>query len=622
MNKTTAQRPIGPRRKQPAGVSPEQFRLNAVITAASKMMEAGNFLEAINLLLSESELVMREPVACNTLAYLLLQAERPKDALTWFEVALERKPEDLQAVMGAGHAHEALGAREIAVKWYEQATRLNPQNAEFWFKHGAALAELGRGVTGLPSIEKALELDPAHVGALGKRRDIIDAMGNLSGAIEAAIACCRAAPKQAHPLRRLGDLLQRNGNMDKSLSAYDMALKLSPGDFHALYNKAMALKKIKREAEALGLAQQALRIKPDHKDTLMLCGNLEYALGNMVAASACYKLIASRGVVRSYPAKKKPAAFRALLLFSPVSGNTPYEDLIKDSQGDFVLRIMIPDYRYDPAEINAEAEIVVNLVSDADLGSVVISSVAELTDQLNVPIINPPRVMLGTDRQSIARRLADISDAIMPITVRMLAADVREKLASGEIHFPSIIRYAGTHGGDRMEKVETEAELLGFLDDAGEHPLYMTDYVEYGSPDGLYRKYRFIFVGEQTLPYHLAIGEQWKVHHASTKMRDVEWMRDEEAAFLNDPSRYFSDKALAALDAIRREIGLDYFGIDCSLDADGRVVIFEVNASMLIHLGNEGFEYKNPHVNRIQAAFSNLLERRVMEVRGRAIAAE
>jgi glutathione synthase/RimK-type ligase-like ATP-grasp enzyme len=67
---------------------------------------------------------------------------------------------------------------------------------------------------------------------------------------------------------------------------------------------------------------------------------------------------------------------------------------------------------------------------------------------------------------------------------------------------------------------------------------------------------------------------------------------------------------MASLDAIRREIGLDYFGIDCALDQAGRVVVFEVNASMLIHLHNEGFEYKTPHVKAIKAAFERMLERR------------
>ena len=38
-----------------------------------------------------------------------------------------------------------------------------------------------------------------------------------------------------------------------------------------------------------------------------------------------------------------------------------------------------------------------------------------------------------------------------------------------------------------------------------------------------------------------------------------------------------------ALQAIQQRIGLEYFGIDCGMDRSGNLVVFEVNASMLVH---------------------------------------
>lgn len=190
------------------------------------------------------------------------------------------------------------------------------------------------------------------------------------------------------------------------------------------------------------------------------------------------------------------------------------------------------------------------------------------------------------------------------------------------VNFPRIVRHAAKHGGEMMELIDNRSSLQAFAQAAGNADLYMTDFVDYRSPDGFYRKYRFIFVGGQIFPYHLAIDEGWKIHHASTRMGDVEWMRQEEEAFLQDPVKVFGDQGVAALDLIRRQIGLDYFGIDCALDADGKVVIFEVNASMLIHLDNPGFEYKVPYVRAIKMAFEQLLERRAKEYRASAQAAE
>ena len=70
-----------------------------------------------------------------------------------------------------------------------------------------------------------------------------------------------------------------------------------------------------------------------------------------------------------------------------------------------------------------------------------------------------------------------------------------------------------------------------------------------------------------------------------------------------------------------RSLNADAF-VSYALDADGKVVIFEVNASMLIHLDNPGFEYKVPYVRAIKMAFEQMLERRAKEYRASAQAAE
>ena len=139
---------------------------------------------------------------------------------------------------------------------------------------------------------------------------------------------------------------------------------------------------------------------------------------------------------------------------------------------------------------------------------------------------------------------------------------------------------------------------------------YVIEYVDYASADGHFRKYRFIFVGQAILPYHLAIGLCWKLHHYTTDMADHEWMQREEATFLANPGAVFTPAHFETLAAIGARIGLDYFGIDCALDRDGGLVVFEVNASMLVHEDNAAFPYKDPHVRAIKAAFGELLAQR------------
>ena len=131
--------------------------------------------------------------------------------------------------------------------------------------------------------------------------------------------------------------------------------------------------------------------------------------------------------------------------------------------------------------------------------------------------------------------------------------------------------------------------------------------MDYRSADGFFRKYRFFFIGEEILPYHLAIGDAWKIHHQTTDMADHPWMQHEEQAFLENPASSFGSRQCAALQAIRAAIGLEFCGIDCAIGADGALVVFEVNASMLVHENYGPFVYKAPAVDRIKRAFDAML---------------
>jgi hypothetical protein len=161
------------------------------------------------------------------------------------------------------------------------------------------------------------------------------------------------------------------------------------------------------------------------------------------------------------------------------------------------------------------------------------------------------------------------------------------------------------------ERFSNRQAFAAFLRTRPATDYYVSDYVDYRSPDGFFRKYRFIFVGGEILPYHLSIDDKWKVHHISTDMANQPWMQAEEHKFLKLPRAVFGPSAYATLRAIQTIIGLDYFGIDCALDSKGRVVVFEVNASMLVHRRNEAFPYKTVPVFRIKSAFATMLQNKV-----------
>jgi hypothetical protein len=186
---------------------------------------------------------------------------------------------------------------------------------------------------------------------------------------------------------------------------------------------------------------------------------------------------------------------------------------------------------------------------------------------------------------------------------------LREDIAGFSL--PLLVRVAGPHGGDDFDKFDNWSSIAEFVTPAPEVNYYLIEYIDYRSEDGFFRKYRVIFVDGEILPYHLAIHDDWKVHHFRTDMANHAWMRAEEESFLQDIGSVFDAARQDSLRAMARATGLDYGGIDCAVGRDGRIIVFEANASMLVHdEKDEVFAYKNPYIARIKQAFDAMLSRR------------
>ncbi len=104
-----------------------------------------------------------------------------------------------------------------------------------------------------------------------------------------------------------------------------------------------------------------------------------------------------------------------------------------------------------------------------------------------------------------------------------------------------------------------------------------------GSADGLARKYRVMMIDGQLYPLHLAISNHWKIHYFTADMADRPEHRAEDAAFLENMPAVLGPRATAALAEIQSRLGLDYAGIDFGLNASGEILLFEANATMVVH---------------------------------------
>jgi tetratricopeptide (TPR) repeat protein len=343
---------------------------------------------------------------------------------------------------------------------------------------------------------------------------------------------------------------------------------------------------------ALECFRHAAVLNPADADTIYWTGSVRQRLGETVAAEAAYVEAARIQPLIHRPAAKFPADFRILALFAPFAGNIPTEYLFRDTAYDVDTLALLASSELDAGLLKQDVHVVVNLISDADQAEALLLRVADLAGRLGKPLVNDPRRIQGTTRDAAAARLEGIAGCRVPKTFRQTAgtdlaiATLRAVFSSSS---SILIRPVGTHGGDDFEKIEDWAGLTTCLAQRADTDRYFIEYVDYRSADGYFWKYRFIFVDGRILPYHLAIADDWKVHHDSTGMSDHQWMQREEEAFLTDPTTVFNSGHYRVSREIQERIGLEYFGIDCGLDPSGDLVVFEANASMLVHDQNEEF---------------------------------
>ena len=217
--------------------------------------------------------------------------------------------------------------------------------------------------------------------------------------------------------------------------------------------------------------------------------------------------------------------------------------------------------------------------------------------------INPPDRVRGTARDRLAATLGGIVGcAVAP--VRRVA---RDALTGVTGNGPLLVRPTDAHGGRALERLDDAAALAGYAARVPDGTYDVGPFVDYRSADGYYRKYRVMFVAGEPHPYHLAIDTAWMIHYHRAAMAEP-WMRAEEARFLTAPA-----DALAAwngpLRAVGAAAGLDYFGIDCTVLADGTLFVFEADAAMLVH-GFDPEPAKRAAFASIRSAFATLLDRR------------
>ncbi len=542
------------------------------------------------------------------LARALAESGDHAAALPAAEAAVRLAPVDPAAHLALAAAQRGLGEVKAAIAAFSEAARLAP---DLTTAHvGLALAGPAAGDRAAPraAAERATALDPKLCDAwlaLGSAMRGLHAPADAAAAFERALAL---APDRAAVHLNLGLVLIELERAEAARAHLTRTLELDPSSATAHANLSSLYFLAGRKSLAKSHAYRALALEPAlmsaHQNLAALLAEDQQHEAARAHRDQAY---GERNLVVVTSANPRA---RVLILSTTESGNTPDRHLIPPA--DYTRLLWFVEYASEAQMGDLPPyDVAFNAIGDEDLAGPTADNARRFATLTGKRLLNHPDRIARTRRDLAGELFGHIGGLVVPKSVRIEAADVaaggvREAARRAGVAEPFLVRPIGSHGGKGLALVGGGAPDEP-LTTAGAY--YLTEFADFRSADGFHRKYRAIFVGGRPLPYHLAISPNWMVHYESSGMEGAADRLAEEARFLEDPAAALGADAWAAVAGIGAAMDLDYAGVDFSILPDGRVLLFEANATMLVHpeAPDGPLVHKNPSIERILTAFQAML---------------
>jgi tetratricopeptide (TPR) repeat protein len=298
-----------------------------------------------------------------TMGEVALERGRPDEALGFFGRALERSPDDIEALLLASLAHarrdaagdaitvlgqalrqetpasrptillrmlETTGAlsrrqgrerrpcllahfhrylrlvdpshAQRAVAAAEEAIRTGDRPADAYVTLGLMRDKQGQREQALAAFLKAIALEPRHAEAYRRAALIYAERGDLLNEYRIARAAFDAAPGDPVALKYLEHVLtERLGDPHETITVMQRAVEVDPGNGRAHERLAAAWSLAGHHARALGAYQAALRLQPDNPVLHEGLGGALHRLGRTEEAIVAYRRAAELGPGRYQP---------------------------------------------------------------------------------------------------------------------------------------------------------------------------------------------------------------------------------------------------------------------------------------------------------------------------------
>jgi hypothetical protein len=329
--------------------------------------------------------------------------------------------------------------------------------------------------------------------------------------------------------------------------------------------------------------------------------------------------LAQQQIYRRASPGPSPLRLLAITTAGDMMANTPLDFLLEGAAIELISLYVGPDARL-PDRL-PDHDIAFLAIGESEANQPILRALAPTPETWPRPLLNSnARRIADLTRDGACDLLAGANALVAPRAERLdrgqMQALADGRLGVGDVlpgtDFPIIARPIGSHAGTGLLKLDDAAAVGAYLAEQGAERFYVSPFIDYAGPDGLYRKHRIVLIEGRPFVCHMAVSPRWMVHYLNADMLENPANRDEEARFMADFDSDFAVRHQAAFADLHQRIGLDYFGIDSGETADGKLLVFEVDVAMIVHDMDPAdlFPYKKPQMRKVFDAFQAMLRRR------------
>ena len=362
--------------------------------------------------------------------------------------------------------------------------------------------------------------------------------------------------------------------------------------------------------------REAIVENPGDADALMELSQIELMLGERASSGELQER--ALAIKRVFSDPNNPAhpdlTAVAICVRGDFMANTPLEFMLADSE-IALHRVYVGPGEALPAMPAHDLAIIAVGYSTAN--EPLLDELSALLANWPKPVINKAAGILLTGRDTMAPAFEGNSGAVIPPTLKLsreqafgFAAELHKR-ETGKPPFPLLIRPLDSHAGNELELIMTAEAFDRYLKFHIRTGYFVSSFVDYRSADGLFRKYRVAVIDGVPYPSHMGISDHWMIHYLNAGMTHSADKRAEEQRFMDEFETGFRRRHEPALHELWKKLDLEYFALDCAETPDGKLLVFEIDVAMIVHLMDPAdmFPYKHVHMPKLFAAYQAMLKR-------------